>query len=235
MAFPPTKLDIRPGLPHTALMKRIGILGGTFDPIHLGHLVPAQYACDFLRLDSLLLVPSASPVHRPQHHPASAEHRVNMCGLAATALPRFEVSEIETARPEPSYTALTLRSLRDALDPRVELVLLVGEDNLPLLHTWWHVKDILSLATIAVLPRPTPCPPDLGPLRAMLGGSAVDAIIARRVPGPLVPISATHVRSRLLAGLSIAGLVPRSVADYIAAHRLYAPCSPDSTTTTQSS
>jgi nicotinate-nucleotide adenylyltransferase len=204
-------------------MKRIGILGGTFDPIHLGHLVPAQYAFGFLDLDSLLLIPSALPVHRPGHIPASPKHRVAMCRLAAASLPGFEVSEIETGRVEPSYTALTLRALRDTLGPETELVLLVGEDNLPLLHTWWHAKEILALATVAVFPRPLAGAADLAPLRAKLGSSAVDSILARPIPGPLVPISATDVRNRLRAGLSITGLVPKSVADYIAANRLYAP------------
>jgi nicotinate-nucleotide adenylyltransferase len=204
-------------------MKRIGILGGTFDPIHLGHLVPAQYAFGFLDLDSLLLIPSALPVHRPGHIPASPKHRVAMCRLAAASLPGFEVSEIETGRVEPSYTALTLRALRGALGPQTELVLLVGEDNFPLLHTWWHAKEILALATVAVFPRPVAGAADLAPLRAKLGRSAVDSILARPILGPLVPISATDVRNRLRAGLSITGLVPKSVADYIAANRLYAP------------
>jgi len=204
-------------------MERIGILGGTFDPIHLGHLIPAQYAFSFLDLDCLLLIPSALPVHRPGHIPASRKHRVAMCRLAAASLPRFEVSEIETDRVEPSYTALTLRVLRDTLGPQTELVLLVGEDNFPLLHTWWHAKEILALATVAVFPRPAASAADLAPLRAKLGRSAVDSILARPIPGPLVPISATDVRNRLRAGLSITGLVPRSVAEYIAANRLYAP------------
>jgi nicotinate-nucleotide adenylyltransferase len=204
-------------------MKRTGILGGTFDPIHLGHLIPAQYAFTFLQLDSLLLVPSALPVHRPGHIPAPPKHRVAMCRLAAASVPGFEVSEIETTRVAPSYTALTLRALRDTLGPETELVLLVGEDNFPLLHTWWHAKEILTLATVAVFPRPVVGQTDLAPLRAKLGSSAIEAILARRIPGPLVPISATDVRNRLRAGLSITGLVPKSVADYIAANRLYAP------------
>lgn len=146
-----------------------------------------------------------------------------MCRLAAASLPGFAVSEIETGRAEPSYTALTLRSLRDSLGPETELVLLVGEDNFPLLHSWWRAKEILALAMVAVFPRPVVGEVNLAPLRAKLGSSAVESILARRIPAPPVPISATDVRDRLRAGLSIAGLVPGSVADYIAANQLYAP------------
>jgi nicotinate-nucleotide adenylyltransferase len=202
-------------------MGQIGILGGTFDPIHLGHLIPAQYACNFLALDRLLLVPSASPVHRPMHSPAAAAHRLAMCRLAAAPLPGFAVSDIETARPEPSYTVLTLKAIRHAFRLTAPPVLLVGEDNLPLLHTWWHAKEIFELAAVAILPRPTASPPDPAPLRALLGSAAVDALLARRVPGPLIPISATDVRDRVKAGLSIAGLVPSTVSEYIGKHQLY--------------
>ena len=203
-------------------MKRIGILGGTFDPIHLGHLIPAAYACNHLSLDRLLLVPSASPVHRPLHLAAGAGHRLAMCRLAAAALPPFEVSDAEVARAEPSYTVVTLRHLAEAFGPGAALVLLVGEDNVHLLHTWRRLDEILELATVAVLPRPLAEPPDLGPLTAAIGQEGVAEILRRRVPGPLVPISATQIRRRVRAGLPIAGLVPASVAAYIAANGLYA-------------
>lgn len=202
-------------------MEKIGILGGTFDPVHLGHLIPAQYACDFLALDRLILVPSATPVHRPRHHPASDQHRLAMCSLAAASLPTFDVSDIETTRPEPSYTALTLASLKERFGSATRLILLVGEDNLPLLHTWWHIKEILSLATVAIMPRPAPAPAHLGPLRAVLGDHAVDALIASRVPSPLIPITATDIRNRVGRSLPILGMVPASVAEHIAHTGLY--------------
>lgn len=203
-------------------MQRIGILGGTFDPIHLGHLIPGAYACNHLSLDRLLLVPSASPVHRPLHSAAAVEHRLAMCRLAAAALPPFEASEVEVARAEPSYTVLTLRYLAEGFGEAAELVLLLGEDNLHLLHTWRRLEEILDLATVAVLPRPVREPPDLGPLEACIGQEAVAEILRCRVPGPLVPISATEIRRRVRAGISISGLVPASVAAYIAANRIYA-------------
>jgi nicotinate-nucleotide adenylyltransferase len=203
-------------------MNRIGILGGTFDPIHLGHLAPAQYAMDYLHLSRLILLPSATPVHRPRATQASADDRLAMCRLAAASLPGFEVSDLEVRRQEPSYTVLTLRHFAKTLPQGTDLVLLVGEDNLSTLHTWKEVQEILSLATVAILPRPGAESQDLSALTAAIGADQVATILARRVPSPLLPISATDIRSRLSRGESIEGLVPASVADYIAKHHLYA-------------
>jgi nicotinate-nucleotide adenylyltransferase len=203
-------------------MERIGILGGTFDPIHLGHLVPAEYAVHYLHLDRLLLIPSAAPVHRPRHVPAGPEHRLRMCRLAAASLPGFSVSDLEVSRSEPSYTVFTLRYLADMLPPGAELVLLIGEDNLTALHTWHRLEEILTLAQVAILPRPVPAAPsDYARLEAALGATAVRGILGRRVPAPLVRISATDIRHKVAQGLSIRGLAPASVCEYIAEAGLY--------------
>jgi nicotinate-nucleotide adenylyltransferase len=202
-------------------MNRIGILGGTFDPIHLGHLVPAQFAKEYLNLDRLILVPSATPVHRPRATRASAADRLAMCHLAAATMPGFEVSDLEVSRQEPSYTILTLRHFAKTLPLGTELVLLVGEDNLSTLHTWKEVLEILSLATIAILPRPGANSQDLAALTKAIGGDRTFKILAQRVPGPMLPISATDIRARLSRGESIDGMVPAPVADYIADHNLY--------------
>jgi len=202
-------------------MDHVGVFGGTFDPIHLGHLIPAEYACNHFRLKRLLLVPSAAPVHRPRHNPASGQHRLRMCRLAAASLGPFEVSDVEVSRSEPSYTIITLRYLAETLGPGVKLVLLVGEDNLPTVHTWRRIDEILDLATVAILPRPVSGPLDLGPAEAALGRDTVQAILGRTVPAPRVPISASDIRSRVAEGKPIAGLVPASVARYIAETGIY--------------
>jgi len=202
--------------------RRVAILGGTFDPIHLGHLVAAQYAFHHLQADRLVLVPSASPVHRPRHRPADPKHRLRMCQLAALSLPPFTVSDAEVARDEPSFTVITLQRLAATFAPGTTLFLLVGEDNVPLLHTWKDYREILRLSSLVPMPRPVDPRADLGPLRDAVGPDAVDAILARRVPAPLVPLSSTDLRARIRSGASVAGLVPASVAAYIAANGLYA-------------
>jgi nicotinate-nucleotide adenylyltransferase len=202
-------------------MMRIGILGGTFDPVHLGHLIPAQYALQHLALDRLLLVPSAAPVHRPLHMPAAAEHRLRMCELAAAGIPHFDASDIEARRTEPSFTVLTLEHFTRTMPVGTRLYLLVGEDNVPLLHTWRDIRRIAELADISILPRPCDGPADTAALEAILGAGPVRDILARWVPGPRIPVSATEIRRRIREGRPIDGLVPASVAAYIAAHRLY--------------
>jgi len=214
-----------PILPRMA-PSRIGILGGTFDPIHLGHLVPAEYACEHLGLDRLYLVPSAAPVHRPRHAPASPEHRLRMCELAAKPIPPFAVSDVEVRRTEPSYTILTIEHFAQTAGPDATIFLLIGEDNLPLLHTWHRIADIVALATLAILPRPAPKACYLGPLCEAIGEEALGRILASRVPSPLLDISGTDIRQKVRDGQSIAGLVPATVADYIARHGLYRACAP---------
>jgi nicotinate-nucleotide adenylyltransferase len=201
--------------------ERVGILGGTFDPVHYGHILPAQYAFNDLRLDGLVLVPSGPPVHRAQHRPAPAEHRLAMCRLAVTPLPRFGVSDVEVTRPEPSYTVLTLEHFRARLGPAAALFLLIGGDILSSLHTWFRLPDVLALCTLVPIRRPSEAAPDLGPLRAAVGDAAVDQILGREVPGPLIPISATEVRRRVACREPIQHLVPDVVAAYIAKHGLY--------------
>jgi nicotinate-nucleotide adenylyltransferase len=202
-------------------MERIGILGGTFDPIHLGHLVAAQYAFNHLGLSRLILVPSAMPVHRPRHNVAPNRHRLEMCHLAARTLPGFEVSDLEVTREEPSYTIYTLRQLAETLPPSSQIVLMVGEDNLSTLHTWKEIGEIARLAELAIMPRPaTPCT-DLVALEALLSPAKVKEIVENRIPAPLVPISATEIRNRVEARQSIRGLVPATVARYIAEQQLY--------------
>jgi nicotinate-nucleotide adenylyltransferase len=201
--------------------ERIGILGGTFDPIHLGHLIAAQYAFNHLLLDRLILIPSATPVHRPKETEATARDRLRMCQLAAASLPGFEASDVEIARTERSFTVITLRELARKYGSRAKLLLLVGEDNLPVIHNWREFPELLRLAEIVPMPRPIQVPIDLGPLRAAIGDAAADEIIGRRVPAPRIPLSATDLRERIRSGKSIAGLVPASVAAYIIAHSLY--------------
>jgi len=202
-------------------MQRIGILGGTFDPIHLGHLIPAFYAFNHLCLSRLLLVPSAAPVHRPTHEAAPPADRLHMCRLAASVIPRFEASDAEVSRQDPSYTVLTLRALRGSLGETGELVLLVGEDNLPTLHSWLEVQEIFRLATVAVMPRPGCATGDLALLRAAVGDEAVGRMLNRRVPGPEVALSASEIRRRVAAGEPIRGLVPASVRAFIVRSGLY--------------
>ena len=196
---------------------RVGILGGTFNPPHLGHLICAQEAHRELGLDRVLMIPARIPPHKPVEHEPGAEHRLELCRRAAAGDERFEVSALELAREGPSYTVDTLLELT-AHDPQAELFLIVGGDIAAGLPRWREPERVLELATVAVAKR-------RGTAR-----SSVDAAL-ESLPGgeraqffsmPRIGVSSTLVRRRVRSGQPIRYLVPDAVAGYIAEHRLYA-------------
>jgi nicotinate-nucleotide adenylyltransferase len=195
----------------------VGILGGTFDPIHLGHLVIAEEAREALGLERVLFIPVASPPHKPDRRVTAAEDRLAMVRLAVAGNRAFEVSDLEVRRGGASYTVDTLAALRaDGLE---EPWLVLSSEALALLPTWREPRRVLELARLAVVPRAGFDP--LGP--AWVESSFPGA--SERVhflPGPLLPISGSVVRRRARAGRSVRYLVPDAVAAYIAEHRLYA-------------
>ena len=186
----------------------IGILGGTFDPIHNGHLAIAAAAIRQLGLDLLLLIPNARSPLKSSGPVASFAQRVDMLQLAVTAHPEYVVSQIEGARGNTSYTIDTLRQLA-ALFPNAEFHLIVGADALADFHLWRDHGEIRRLARIAYVRRPGS--------KIVPGG-----ITATELEMPPMDISSTAVRERVRDGQSIDELVPLAVAEYIAAHRLYA-------------
>lgn len=195
---------------------RIGVLGGTFNPPHLGHLLCAQEAYVQLELDAVMLMPARIPPHKPVEEEPGVEHRLELCRLAARDDQRFEVSELEVNRPGPSYTVDTLSELHSNA-PDNDLFLIVGGDIAAGFADWHEPERVLSLATLAVAKRE-------GTAR-----ETVDSALAR-LPGgertrffrmPSIGISSTLVRERVRAGLPIRYLVPEPVEGYIAGRGLY--------------
>lgn len=187
---------------------KLGLLGGTFDPVHLGHLRAAELAREALGLDEVLFVPAARPPHRPDEV-SSPHHRYAMVALAVAGQPAFTSSDLELGREGPSYTVDTLEALHRAR-PGDEIVLVVGGDTLPDLDSWRSADRILALSSVAVVPRGGP---------ASEGGTGRDRVSV--LPEPGLPISATDLRRRVREGRSIRYLVPDAVADYIAKAGLY--------------
>ncbi len=186
-----------------------GLLGGSFDPIHHGHLIAADRAAEALGLERVLLVPCARQPLKATGPVASATHRLAMLELAVAGHAGFAVEPLELTRPgpEPSYTVDTLRALR-ARCPGERLVLLLGADAAADLPRWRAVDEVARLAEVAVLTRP--------------GAPEVADGLARHVVAtPAIEISASEIRARCLAGKSIRFLVPEAVAEYVARHGLY--------------
>ncbi len=199
---------------------RIGILGGTFDPIHLGHLEAASAARRELSLDRILILPARTPPHRSSEPRASVFHRFAMAALAAAERDMI-VSDLELRREGPSYTALTLEALhRDGYSPS-HLYFITGSDAFAEVNTWYDYPRILGLANFVVVSRPgAPRVSELIPNPQSLLPSA-PTVLAVEADTP--DVSSTEVRRRVGAGEPIEGLVPSSVASHIRRHRLYVP------------
>lgn len=197
---------------------KLGVLGGTFDPVHRGHVMMAEEARDRLALDEVLLVPAGrSLTHQPDEI-APDEHRLAMLRLAIDDLPRIKVSTIEIDRPGPSYTVDTLTELLKIYGESTAVYFILGWDSLIQLPRWHEPARIIELCRLVAIPRPG-CPrPDIGALEAALPGISRRLIFLER---PQVDISASSIRGRVIRGEPITDLVPEKVAECIRENRLY--------------
>ena len=196
--------------------RTVGILGGTFDPIHHGHLVIAEEAREALGLERVLLVPAASPPHKPGRPVTPAEHRLAMAELAVADNPSFAVSRLELERGGASYTVDTLDAL--VADGIAQPWFILSAEALAGFATWRSPDRILELCRLAVVPRGGYEPLDRAWVAERFPGRE-DRV--RFLPGPLLPLSGSVVRRRAAVGRSVRYLVPDAVARYIADHQLY--------------
>jgi nicotinate-nucleotide adenylyltransferase len=195
---------------------KLGVLGGTFDPVHIGHLVLAERAREQLGLERVLWVPAGEPWRKPERTITPAAQRLAMIKLAIARRAAFEVSTIETGRPGPSYSVDTLAALREQR-PDSDPVFILGLDALTDLPNWRQPELLIELAALAVAAREGERMSEVD-LNRLLPG------LAKRttwVDMPRLDISATELRQRASAGLSIRYLVPDAVADYVAENHLY--------------
>jgi nicotinate-nucleotide adenylyltransferase len=197
---------------------RIGILGGTFNPPHLGHLVAAQEAYRELTLEQVVLIPAGIPPHKPVDDEPGPEHRLELCRLAVGGDERFAVSDLELRRDGPSFTVDTLKLLRTQ-SPSDDLFLILGGDIAAGLPKWHEPERVLELATVAIAKR-----------RGTAKAAVQDALTqlkggerARFFEMPRIGISSTMVRRRVRAGQPIRYFVPDGVMHYIETHGLYGP------------
>ncbi len=194
----------------------LGILGGTFDPIHNAHLFIAEDARTQLGWERALFIPNREPVHKLGTTAASAAHRMEMVRLAIIGNPYFEACDLELQRAAPSYTVDTLTELQ-SLFPEASLHLLLGVDALADLPNWYRPQDILTMATVVAATRPGY---PLDTLRGALPEWMRERVIYLETPW--MDISATYIRERVAQGLSIRYLTPDSVVEYIRVNGLYA-------------
>jgi nicotinate-nucleotide adenylyltransferase len=203
---------------------RIGVYGGSFDPVHLGHLLLAECCREQAGLDRVLFVPAATQPHKQDRRLADPQHRIDMLRLATGGHPAFDVATLEIDRGGVSYTVDTLASLR-AAHPDDELCLLLGPDALAGLPTWREPRRIADLATLVAVERETL--DDLSAAAAaaglsdLLGAERLATLLDRRVRMPAIGIRASDLRAAVAAGRSIRYRTPRAVEAFIATHGLY--------------
>jgi nicotinate-nucleotide adenylyltransferase len=209
---------------------RIGILGGTLDPVHLGHLETARAARQALALDRVLLLPSRVPPHRSNGPDASPFHRFAMTAIAVSGVEGLEASDLELTTPGPSYTADTLLRLHDAGLRRDQIFFITGADAFAEIETWSRYPGVLDLSHFVVVSRPghdaALLPNALPAIAPRMRAATADAVatadptvflLNARTPD----VSSTDIRARLRAGRSVRGLVPDGVEQHIRQHHLY--------------
>jgi nicotinate-nucleotide adenylyltransferase len=201
--------------PEAGKRRSLGVMGGTFDPIHLGHLAVAEEAREGLGLDRILFVPAARPPHKLASEVTPIVHRLAMVDLATADNPAFELSRIEVDRPGPSYTVDTIETLASAGD---RVIVILSAETFAELPTWHEPARLFEAAHVAVAPRWGYPAPDAAWLAAAFPGRE-DRV--SYLEGPRLGVSSTALRARVAAGRSIRYLVPDRVAAYIAANDLY--------------
>lgn len=196
----------------------IGVLGGTFDPVHNGHLIVAEEAKTRLNLAEIIFVPAGQPWLKVDRPISPAKHRLQMLRLALTDKPHFKLATLEIERAGPSYTIDTITELQGQLGSGDELFFILGWDSLAELPQWWDVSRLIKLCYLVVAPRPGYQRPKLKALEKSIPGLSQRVMLMDK---PEIDISASAIRERVARGLSIRHLVPEPVNGYIKEHGLY--------------
>ena len=196
-----------------------GVMGGTFDPVHNGHLIVAEEAKTRLNLAEVIFVPAGQPWLKAERTISAAEHRLQMLRLAIANKPHFKLDTVEIERAGPSYTIDTIAELQDKLGNEVELFFILGWDSLAELHEWREPSRLIQVCYLVAVPRPGYPRPKLKALEAGIPGISQRVML---LDEPYVDISASAIRDRRARGLSIRHLVPEPVNRYIKEQGLYA-------------
>jgi nicotinate-nucleotide adenylyltransferase len=199
----------------------IALFGGTFDPIHHGHLIVARAVLEQLGYERLVLIPSPNPPHKVGRELSDASHRLEMARVAVEGEPRFEVSDCEIRRAGLSYTILTVEAFRQSIGADGPLAWIIGGDSLPELYSWYRISELVDACRIVTAVRPGYEVPDLAPLRRTLSDEQIERLRGDILPTPSIDISSTNIRRRVREGRSIRYLVPDAVRAYIEQHGLY--------------
>ena len=209
--------------PDAYLIKRIGIFGGTFNPIHMGHMIMAEKVCQQHHLSKILFIPAYIPPHKYVNDLAEAHHRYQMIKAAISGKSKFEVSDLEIIREGKSYTIDTVQEILDHYGKNSEVFLIMGADSLNELELWKNIKRLAQLCHFVIVNRPGFNTVASARLVEIIGSDNISDMERLRIEITPVGISSTEIRKRLNDGGEIKGLVPECVEAYIKEHCLYSP------------
>ena len=198
-------------------MSKVGIMGGTFNPIHLGHLMIAEVACESFNLEKVIFVPAKIPPHK-QHDVIDSRHRYAMTAAAVSDNPNFEISDVEMRREGPSYTVDTIQHFKVLYGPNVEFYFIAGTDTIRALPTWKFIEELLDEVHFIGATRPDGSSA-IDETLAILGPKACEKIHLMEVPE--MKLSATYLRERLRSGKTVRYMLPKCVVEYIEENHIY--------------
>jgi nicotinate-nucleotide adenylyltransferase len=202
-------------------VQRVLLYGGSFDPIHHGHLISARAASEQLQNVPVVLIPAAHPPHKPSKSVASFAERLEMCRLAVAGDPLFSVSDWEGRQTGPNYSLNTVEHFRGLVGEEAWIGWLIGGDSLLELHTWHRVADLCRRCTIVTAARPG-FSADMSRLAALVPAAELERVRGHMIRSPQIEISASQIRARRRAGCSIRFLTPEPVVEYVERRGLYA-------------
>lgn len=205
------------------MMKRIGILGGTFNPIHMGHLIMAEETCRHHHLSKIIFIPAYIPPHKYVKDLTEAHHRYEMIKAAISEKSKLEVSDLEIKREGRSYTIDTVQEILDHYGNDSEVFLIMGADSLNELELWKNIKRLSQLCHFVIINRPGFKTEASARLAEIIGSDNISDMERLRIEIAPVEISSTDIRKKLSGGIEIKGLVPEGVEAYIKEHGLYSP------------
>lgn len=203
------------------MTKKIILFGGSFNPVHLGHIETAYCAAEKIGAEKIILIPANRSPHKQTAPEASGVDRMKMLALATADKPIFEISDCELKRPRPSYTLDTIKYFREKLGSDTNLHLLVGADVLTELDKWHRINELIDECIITVMCRGGFEKDDFGDIEKHIGPERLKRLLNNMVETPAVEISSSQIRQMIKADQSTEGLLCKAVADYIAQHRLY--------------
>ncbi len=201
-------------------LESVLLYGGTFDPIHVGHIGIAREVASTLNISKIILIPSARPPHKIANQISDFQDRLAMVQLATDNDPLFSVSDCEARRECPSYTLETVLEFRNLYPPPTTLYWLIGADTIRDLPDWYRVKDLLKTCII-VTARRLGCPDNYSSLSKVFSKAEIESLNRYIIDTPIFNVSSTEIRTKIKSGQPIAGLVPQSVERYIHHHKLY--------------